>query len=273
MEIDMEDCKMEDCKKENDTQSESEPGIDFDELKIKFSKLFSSSQSEFLDSTDGRTLVKHIQDELRKEHPYEYRESVESMQFKKIMASIQDECKALEVDIEERREVIRKLEEELTSVEDKLEDLTPVEATITWLYGVMFDVAGKAQAIRDVLPNTGEVYGNLMLRYQRLKDSKQLVNSGGVFKIRGTGVRSRPFVCSTCRTGFDHAKDFERHLDSVCEYRGNDAYQAEYMVKKRERDCTCIRCGFVAKTPSGRKNHEKTHMGRVEKAYRRGQKK
>jgi len=208
-------------------------------------------------------LIESIREDLLKEYPdkYRYRDSEEGLIFKRIMKAIHEECKDLDNSVEAKMAQIDQLQEEIDEESDRLVQLTPVDGTLTWVHENIFDVERKAKIIRSVLPGMGPTYDGLMLRYHRLRNSDALDTSVmGVKKIKGTGKRTDHFNCKVCLAWFQHEDDLKHHMDSMCKYTGNDAYQAAYFAKKDLRERTCLECGFVAKSAVGLDTHKRKHL-------------
>ena len=208
------------------------------------------------DGTEWVNEVHHDANEIREsmewDHPGHYspeRKSYETIAFEEVLESIQVERTELEAQEAD-------LLEQLRLVRERLETVTPIEGTMTWLQNHIFNFDHKQESVRQILP-TSPVYNKLMLTYHRLKNSKELVETAsGVKKLRKVLDGSpRGWRCELCYRGFQCEADLKRHVESNCEYHGNEEFQKTEDLKRSIRERSCDVCSFKAVSVAGLKTH------------------
>ena len=207
--------------------------------------------------TDFRNGQEHdaggIREQMAEDHPDHYspeRKSHETLMFEEVLKATQNERSELE-------EEEAHLAERLNEVRDRLHALYPVEGTMTWLQDHIFNFDQKQAAVRDMLPGLSSTYNSLMIAYHRLRKAKGIVVTDGGIRFKnptGTHGPAR-WHCKLCYRSFQSPADLDRHVESGCEYMGNEEYQKEYEHYRELRLRTCSVCTFVAKTSAGLKTH------------------
>jgi len=193
-----------------------------------------------------------IRESMAADHPGHYspeRKSHETREFEMVLGAIAGEREELESE-----EAV--LLERLESVRERLSVVSPIEDTMTWLQAHIFNYDHKVKSIRDILP-TSPVYNKLMLRYHRLKNSKEIVDTAsGVKKLRSILDGSpRGWRCELCYRGFQCEEDLKRHVASNCEYHGNEEFQKLEELKRDIRSRSCEVCSFKSSSTGGLKTH------------------
>ena len=193
-----------------------------------------------------------IRESMAEDHPGHYspeRKSFETLAFEKVLDSVVSEREDLEA--EEKG-----LLERLAAVRERLQVVTPIEGTMTWLQNHIFNFDHKQESVRQILP-TSPVYNALMLKYHRLKNSKELVETAaGVKKLRSVvDGTNRGWRCELCYRHFQCEADLKRHIESNCEYHGNEEYHKMMELQRDMRERTCPVCTFKSVSKAGLKTH------------------